>query len=114
MKYWKFVFILLAVIPGIYVIALLAYYVHATIILGYAPYYNHPDPKTLSIYTSYSQTIYGTFQASFYLLPVWCLVSFMYLGRYKKENVNYILLGSIIYLMAYLLFKSEIFEWFLD
>jgi hypothetical protein len=99
------------------VIALMAFYVHATIILGYAPRYNMPDPKELAIYPFYSPIVglmeslwILSFLISLLLLPVQ-----LFLTRHDKlSSFPFLEISAWGHIIALLLFFSGISEWYAD
>lgn len=101
--------------PYLWMISLLSFYFHATLLIGDLPKYNQPDPKTISIYTSYSPIID-------FLSNVW-IISFLlslalilvYVIKFRKR-INWALIIIIIsgQVLAIMLFFSGIMEWYAD
>ena len=115
MKIWKSIFYMLAVTPWLFIISLMAFYIHAGRILDRPPNYNQPDPKELSIYEDYAP--YIDFFGSIWIcsLMLWVVLSIIYLivNRKKIEWLPLIISG-IGHFFGFLLLLSGIFEWYVD
>ena len=115
MKIWKSIFYILAVTPWLFIISLMAFYIHAGRILDRPPNYNQPDPKELSIYYDYAP--YIDFFASIWIcsLMLWVVVSIIYLivNRKKIEWLPLVMSGRG-HFFGFLLLLSGIFEWYVD
>lgn len=115
MKHWKIALYGLGIIPFVFFISLLSFYLHAGWILGYLPKYNLPDPKELALYSVYSPIIDLTGLIWIYSLALWFLLITVYL-TVKKEQINWrpIIISTIGNIAAISLFFSKIVEWYAD
>ena len=115
LDYWKIGFIINGLIPFGFVISLMTFYFHASIILGRFPKYNQPDPKELDIYTHYSGLISNCGNFWIYSLLVLIVMVIAYwIIKGKRINWKLIGLSSVGHLIAIILLFSAITEWFAD
>lgn len=115
MKYWNFIFYILASLPFGFIIPILSFYIHATYILGYFPSYNNPDPKELGIYINYSYFIEKGLGIWIVSLPIWVLLTIIYASLKRNQiNKKIILICSISQLIGIFILFSGIFEWYVD
>lgn len=115
LDFWKIGFITNGLIPFGFVISLMTFYFHASIILGRFPKYNQPDPKELDIYKIYSGFIIscGTIWIFSLLALIVMALAYCIIKR-KKINWKLIGLSSTGHLIAIILFLSRILKWFAD
>ena len=117
MKYWRITFLSVGILPWLFSLFLIAFYIHATIALGHFPQYDMPDPQTLAFYSYYALIINATiFPTLLIMLPSWVILILIFiLSRLRKEKYDtLILLSSIGVVLSYILYHSRIFEWFAD
>ena len=79
MKVWKIVFSVIGIIPWIFIISLLVFYVHADSILGYWPVYDNPDPAELNISNWYSQVVIVATVAWYFSFPAFVFLAIIYM-----------------------------------
>jgi len=97
--------------------ALITFFIHATVLLGRTPYYNQPDPQELSIYSTYSPIIDQSLNVWVYSFPLWLLVLplCLFLTRRDKEArfpyLQIAVCGQIITILAFL---SGLMGWYVD
>jgi hypothetical protein len=115
MKYWKIELLVLGLIPFGFTISLLAFYFHAGKLLGHLPSYDNPDPKDIAVYGFYQPIIITSFNIACYAFCAWLASVIVYLVVNRKQIAWLYLLGSATGpVIAFLLLRSDIFEWFLD
>jgi hypothetical protein len=114
-SFWKTGFLINGVLPFGFIISLLTFYFHATVILGHFPKYNRPDPKNLDSYEVYSVFISTTgilWMVSFFLtIPL--VITYLTIKR-KNSNWKLIAFSFISQTIAVLLFLSNVSEWYFD
>jgi len=115
MSYWKITLLTLGIIPFGFIVSLLAFYFHAARVLGHPPSYNHPDPKSLSIYAAYAPWVDLAANLWFYSFFFWLAAIVFYFIRYRK-NISWkpVCFSAFGQFVAILLFLSRIFEWYID
>jgi hypothetical protein len=115
MKYWKISILGLGLLPLGFILSLLTFYFHAGIVLGYLPSYDYPDPSKLLIYRIYLPLIWITATIWLVSFMFWVILIVLYIIiRKGKINWKYLILTAIIQALAIILFKSRIWEWFVD
>lgn len=114
LHYWKTVFIIEGIIPLGFIISLLTFYVHATVVLGYFPSYNKPDPKNLNFYHIYSDLINIFFGIWFFSFPILIILIFFYLILQRKKKWKLVVFSLTTHLIAIALLSSDIMKWFAD
>ena len=112
-KILEIVTYILSLPPLAFTVSLLSFYFKAANTLGYYPTYNNPDPKLLSFYEPYAQFIHYSGEITVYSLYPWlfCISLCSYIAGVKLRMV---ITGAVIYLSAFLIFFTEITEWFAD
>ncbi len=114
-KYWKIVFYGAGFFPLTFIITIFTFYFHTAAILNHLPIPSLNDPKNLEIYSFYSPIIYFFFFITGYLIPVWILVSIIYLIKHFREPFwRPWVVASLIYLFAIGLIFTDVISWFLD
>lgn len=109
------IFTALGFVPSIFIIPLLAFYVHASMLLNRAPYYDRPEAKDLGIYTIYAPIIYAGWTIVVLSTFVWIVFAIIFLIRGKKEwPIRFFLFSALGYILSIQLAFSWIFEWFVD
>ena len=117
MKYWRNTFLAIGLIPMLFSLFLIAFYIHARIALGYFPRYDMPDPKALAFYYCYAPVIYITLIPTYLILdPLWIVLILIFvLSRLRKEKYDkFILFSSIGIVLSCILYVCGIIEWFVD
>ncbi|PWG04468.1 hypothetical protein [Polaribacter aquimarinus] len=114
-NYWKNGLHVSGLAPFGYIISLIIFYFHTTIILGRFPKYNQPDPKKLDIYNYYSGVIdllIGIWLLSFLTIIIIILSNLII----NRKDVNWKLIGLYFtgHVIAIILFFSKIMEWYID
>jgi hypothetical protein len=106
---------ILSKLPVIYIISLLIFYLHTTLIIGHLPIYSLDDPKNLSIYNFYAPIILISSSANFFCFLIWLLPSIAY-NLIKKNKIIWkpILINLLLQTIAVFLLFSEISIWFGD
>lgn len=114
-KFDKTVFLLSAIIPWALLLSVIAFYMHASFVLGQNPTFANPDPKDLKLYSFYGAIINP-------LLFIWALTFFIWLialiiflqnnlwKDYKKKIIP-VIVGHIF---CVVLFFTPIMDWYLD
>lgn len=115
MKAWKITFYILAITPWPFIGSLMAFYIHATKILGYGPSYDMPDRGTLAISRYYSPYIDYTGSVWIWSFMAWLTLGIAYLAI-KRKQVEWrpVIVGAIGQFFAVCLLFSGIMEWYLD
>ncbi len=114
-RYWKYLFYVLGIIPLGYITSLLSFYIYSRIKLGYLPRYNFPDPKTNENYQEFLPVITITGNIWVVSLPVWIILIVVYLIMNRKHiNRRPVIISSITQVCALGFLFSGIVEWFAD
>ena len=113
-RFFKIGFLLFFATAFSFATSLLSFFVHSWIILGYAPNYDHPDPKELPIYTIYSPIIELTGNVWIFSFPVLLIFAMFYSGK-RTININWKWIASafFMHLISFVVF-CFLFEWYLD
>lgn len=115
MNYWKIIFWILGILPVGFVVSITSFYFEAGQILGRLPYYDHPDPKNLSIYADYSPYVDWTAEIWLASFPLWILLTIIYL-IVNKKNLQWapIVISGTLQVLGISILLSGIFEWYID
>ena len=113
-RYWRIALYILGFFPSIFIIFLLAFYIHAGIILDYWNI-SGINPAEFYLYYFYQYIIIYSWIISVFTLAIWIIVLFVYvIKNRKKVEWKSVTILSVIYLIAILLAFSKIFEFALD
>ena len=104
-----------ALAPWIFAITILIFYFHTTILLGRSPTYANPDPKDLFIYNFYGWIINPFLIITFITFFIWPIIFIMHVStsslyKWKKP----LLLHISGHALAFIIFLSPIFDWYID
>ena len=114
-RFDKIVFYVAAIIPWGFAISIIAFYVHASILLGRFPTYANPDPKDLSIYSFYGYIINLFLVTWFLSFLIWLIAFIVFLAKNKiveyKKQLLPVFLGHLVCIA---IFISRIFNWYID
>ena len=106
---------LLGVIAFLFIIFILSFYIHTAILVGHLPTYANPDPATISIYSFYAPLIYFVLVLWMISFFVWLVISGVYMYEMKESvQIKPLFISFIGHLLAWIVFSSEILNWFLD
>ena len=115
MKWIKISIYFLSAFAVAFSISILAFYLHASKILGHFPTYSNPDPKGLDIYEIYDPIITITFGTWFFSFVLWLILILIYVGKTQKQpTYKPIFVTSGLQFIALLILFSRIFEWYVD
>ena len=114
-KKWNIIFYVLAFMAALFVVLLVAFYIHAGFIVGHLPIASLNDPKNFSIYRLYAPFIWTSaalltvlFPSGLVLLPVY------FISKRKPILWKPICLFVSAYGLAFAMLFTDIFVWFLD
>lgn len=115
MKLLKIVTFITGISSLAFIIPVFLFYYHAKRILGYFPYYNNPDPKTLPFEKNYEPYINYGFIFWGLCLLLWLITSIA-LMLINRNKIIYkpILPGIFFHLLSINLLFSDIMEWIFD
>lgn len=106
---------ILSINAVIFSLSILAFYFHATKILGYYPSYNNPDPKQLDIYESYSLIVNFTFGLWFFSFLLWTVLLIIFMIKTRKELHHKFMITTIFFnCVPIIIVFSDIFKWYID
>ena len=111
----SFLIYMLGISPFFYIAPILTFYFHARNILGRFPSYDNPDPKKLSIYTTYNNIISPAFEIWVICLLIWIILCILLIIiTRQKVYTTPIKMTCIGHVIAVLIALSPIFEWYID
>ena len=106
---------LLSISSLVYIVSIIAFYLHAKSVLGYFPTFDNPDPGRLVAYKTYTTIIEPSFKIWAICLLVWTLlVLLIILTNRKFISSRHIVLSSIGHIIALTITFSPIFGWYVD
>ena len=115
MKPWKTLFYGLGIIPYVFVLSVMTFYLHAGWMLGQLPRYDHPDPQELGIYSWYSPVIDITSEIWLFSLLAWLIAVIVYVNiRKRKAKWSPVIFSAAGQVTALLLLVSWIMTWYMD
>ena len=98
-----------------YSISILAFYIHARVILGKFPSYANPDPAELSICGDYYKIIFSAFGIWIISFLLWLIFSFIYvIVTRRKIYWRPLAITLFAHLLSIVITLSPIFEWYID
>lgn len=109
-KYWKLSFNILGLIPSVFIISLITFYIYYGLILGFGGV-SSINPNEFPARNIYEYVIIISLIVTFFSALVFmALITFSILKKRKKELSRLIFIDSMLYLSSFLLLFSNIFE----
>ncbi len=99
----------------IFPVLMILYYVYASFQIGWMPTYGNPDPSTLESSGSFGSMIFFFAIIWFFLLFVWILIAAIYYYEAKRKIAwKPIIFSSVVHLICFCVFNSEMVNWLID
>ena len=103
-----------ALFPLIFNITILTFYIHGHIISGYWNI-SAINPSDMYLYNFYALITIVSFLATFFTFFIWFLILSIYLFKTKNKLIyKPIKVTTILYLLAIILFFSNVFKFSID